>query len=359
MTLAEANLHDADRERARLRVGFVTLRNFTLLPFAGFIDVLRLATDEGDLSRQRACRWQVMSSGARELRASCGTMVRADSGFRDPRELDYIVVVGGLLHEHPQADEATDRYLLRAAAAGVPLVGLCTAVFTLLRLGLMSGRKCCVSWYHYWDLKKAFPDVTPMADRLFVADGPRITCAGGTGAVDLAAWLVTRHLGRTTADKALHILLADGARPANAPQPHVVVDHQARDPRLEAAMDIIEQNLAEPPSIEELAQRAGLSRRQLERIFRNELSMSPWKYALGRRLRQAHLLLTQTEHSITDIAQECGFADASHFSRHVRATFGAAPQTVRNTAIAVNPRTSSRRPGRALQRESFTGYAHE
>lgn len=349
MTLAEANLYDADTERARLRVGLVTLRNFTLLPFAGFIDVLRLATNEGDLSRQRACRWRVMSSGARELRASCGTIVRADSGFRDPREFDYIVVVGGLLHEHPQADEATDRYLLRAAAAGVPLVGLCTAVFTLLRLGLMSGRKCCVSWYHYWDLKKAFPDVTPMADRLFVADGPRITCAGGTGAVDLAAWIVTRHLGRATADKALHILIADGARPADAPQPHVVVDHEARDPRLEAAMDIIEQNLAEPPAIEELAQRVGLSRRQLERIFRDELSMSPWKYSLGRRLRQAHLLLTQTAHSITDIAQECGFADASHLSRHVRATFGAAPQTVRDTAVAVSPRTSGRRqaPGNA------------
>lgn len=335
MGFARATADATGNGHARLRIGLITLRDFTLLPFAGFIDVLRLATDEGDMSRQRACRWSVMSSGGGPMRASCGTVIQADSAFRDPRELDYLVVVGGLLHRAPQADDATDAYLLRAARAGVPLVGLCTAVFTLLRLGLMSGRKCCVSWYHYWDLKKAFPDVTPMADRLFVVDGPRITCAGGTGAVDLAAWIVTRHLGRAVAEKALHILIADGARPADAPQPHVVVDHRARDPRLESAIALIEQNLAEPLPVEEIAARVGLSRRQLERIFRDELHMSPWKYSLGRRLRQAHLMLTQTEHSVTEIAHRCGFADASHFSRHVRTTFGSSPQTVRNTARTV------------------------
>lgn len=320
-------------EPPRLRVGFVALRNFTLLPFAGFMDVLRLSTDEGDRSRQRACRWSVMSANGDPVRASCGTEVAADAAFGDPLAFDYLVVVGGLLHDGPQSDAATDAYLLRAAAAGVPLIGLCTAVFTLLRLELMSGRQCCVSWYHYWDLKEAFPDVTPVADRLFVADGPRITCAGGTGAVDLAAWIVERHLGKAAADKALHILLADGARPATAPQPHIVIDHQARDPRLERAIHLIEQRLAQPPSIDWLAERVGVSRRQLERIFREELGMSPSKYSLGRRLRQGHMLLTQTEHSITGIAQDCGFADASHFSRHVRSTFGASPQTVRNAAI--------------------------
>lgn len=343
MRLDRSKVNAATRGSApRLRVGIVTLRNFTLLPFAGFIDVLRLATDEGDRSRQRACRWSVMSAGGSAVRASCGTEVRVDSAFRDPREFDYIVVVGGLLHEAPQADEATDDFLMRAADAGVALVGLCTAVFTLIRLGLMSGRKCCVSWYHYWDLKKTFPDITPIADHLFVVDGPRITCAGGTGAIDLAAWIVERHIGRSEADKALHILLAEGARPADAPQPHVVVDHEARDPRLELAVEIIEQNLAQPPSIDYIADRIGISRRQLERIFRDEFGMSPWKYSLGRRLRQAHLLLTRTGHSITEIAQECGFADASHFSRHVRTTFGASPQTVRNAALAAGAHSPTR-----------------
>lgn len=332
--MPERTRQAAALDEPRLRVGIVTLREFTLLPFSGFIDVLRLATDEGDRSRQRICRWTVMSADGREMRASCGNVVRPVDTFRDPREFDYIVVVGGLLHAGPQSDAAIDAYLLDAARKNVKIVGLCTAVFTMIRLGLMSGRQCCVSWYHYWDLRKAFPDVIPIADRLFVVDGPRITCAGGTAAVDLAAWLVARHVGPAVAEKALHILLADRARPADAPQPHIVVDRVPRDARLERAMDIVEQQLSDPPAVEALARRVGVSRRQLERIFRAELGVSPWQYLLGRRLRQGHWLLTQTARSVTDIAQACGFSDASHFSRRMRTTFGASPQVLRDAGTA-------------------------
>lgn len=326
-------------DEPRLRVGIVPLREFTLLPFSGFIDVLRLATDEGDRSRQRVCRWTVMNADGREMRASCGNVVRPDARFHDPRAFDYIVVVGGLLHAGPQSDAATDAYLVEAAGLGVKLVGLCTAVFTMIRLGLMSGRQCCVSWYHYWDLKKAFPDVTPISDRLFVVDGSRITCAGGTAAVDLAAWIVARHVGQGVADKALHILLADRARPADAPQPHVVAGQLPRDARLEHAMAIIEERLSDPPSVKSLAAQVGVSRRQLERIFRAEHGLSPWQYLLVRRLRQGHWLLTQTGRSVTEIAQECGFVDASHFARRMRKTFGASPQVLRDTAASVRETT--------------------
>lgn len=319
-------------DEPRLSVGIVALKNFTLAPYAGFIDVLRLATDEGDLSRQRACRWKVMSGDGGDIRASCGNVIRVDGRLEDPARFDYAVVVGGLLHEGPQSDPDTDAWLMDAAAKQVPIVGLCTAVFTLIRLGLMSRRQCCVSWYHYWDLKKAFPDVVPVADRLFVVDGPRITCAGGTAAVDLAAWLIARHLGQAVADKALHILLADRARPADAPQPHVVAGGVPRDPRLARVLAVIEQSLSGPPNVEALAAAAGMSRRQLERLFRAELGVSPWRYALTRRLEQGHWLLTRTPRSITDIAQSCGFADASHFSRRMRETFGASPHILRSAA---------------------------
>jgi len=225
-------------------------------------------------------------------------------------------------------------WLREAAAAGVPLVGLCTAVFTLIHAGLMRDRECCVSWYHYHDLITAFPEVTPVADRLFVVDGPRITCAGGTGAVDVAAWLVDRHLGTATARKALHILVSDGARPADTPQPMDVPpgEHPVLDPRLRRALRILDHTLATPPRAEELARRVGLSRRQLERLFREDLATTPSAYARSLRLRHGHWLVTHTHRSVTDIAQECGFADASHFSRHVKAAFGATPQALRAAA---------------------------
>ncbi|MBB4286262.1 GlxA family transcriptional regulator [Roseospira goensis] len=324
---------------ARLKVGFLLLRDFTLLPFAGFVDVLRLAADEGDRSRPIAARWTIMTADGRPVRASCGTRVTPDDGLRAPRGFDYIVVVGGLIHQGPVQAPGVLSYLREAAAAGVPLVGLCTAVFTLIDAGLMRERQCCVSWYHYWDLVKAFPEVTPVADRLFVVDGPRITCAGGTGAVDLAAWLVDRHLGTAAARKALHILVSDGARPPDTPQPMDIATGgvPVRDPRLRRALRILEHTLATPPRAGDLARRIGLSRRQLERLFRDELNTTPSAYARGLRLQHGHWLVTRSQRSFTEIAQECGFADASHFSRHLKAAYGATPQVLRAAARRESP----------------------
>ncbi len=344
----EIRITGAPTDRARLRVGFLLLRDFTLLPFAGFVDVLRLAADEGDQSRQIESRWTIMTADGQPVRASCGTRITPDSGLVGPRDLDYVVLVGGLIHQGPVQDKAVHAWLRAADSAGVPLVGLCTAVFTLIDAGLMRDRRCCVSWYHYPDLVRTFPEVTPVADRLFVVDGPRITCAGGTGAVDLAAWLVDRHIGADAARKALHILVSDGARPADAPQPmDVAADAaQARDPRLRRAIHLLGHALAAPPRTADLARRVGLSRRQLERLFRDELGTTPSAFGRTLRLRHGRWLVMRSTLTVTDIAQECGFADASHFSRHFKATFGATPQSARDSARADGAAAAGAAPSR-------------
>ncbi|VEA68729.1 transcriptional activator FtrA [Serratia rubidaea] len=200
-----------------LTVGFVLLQRFTLLPFAAFVDCLRLAADEGDRSRQLRCHWRFMTSDGQPASSSCGAAVSPCEPFADPTRFDYLVVIGGVQDEHDRTDRVALDYLRRAAAAGVPLVGVCTGVFALIQAGVMPGRRCCVSWYHHGDLTRRFPAVTPVADRLFVDDGDVITCAGGSAAADLAAYLVERHLGRAWAMKSLHIMLIDEGRRGEHP----------------------------------------------------------------------------------------------------------------------------------------------
>jgi transcriptional regulator GlxA family with amidase domain len=195
--------------RTPLRVGVILADHFTLSAFAVFIDHLRLAADEGDRSRPMHVQWWVMARQREAVLASCGVMIVPTSEFLAPAALDYLVVIGGVLHAGPQIDEATARYLREVAAAGVPLIGVCTGSFILCRAGLMKGRRTCVSWYHYQDFLQAFPDHEVVADRLFLADGPRITCAGGAGAAALATHLIELHLGRAVAQKASQVLLFD------------------------------------------------------------------------------------------------------------------------------------------------------
>ena len=165
--------------------------NFTLSAFSLFVDQLRLAADEGDLSRPILARWSIMASTddpiPASLRGQCQPhqRLRRSGAIRLHRRGRRPV-----LHAGRQADAATLAYLRQAAAAWVPLIGMCTGSFILSRAGLMIGRRCCVSWYHRQDFMDEFPAHTPVADRMFVVDGDRITCSGGGGAADLASHLI-------------------------------------------------------------------------------------------------------------------------------------------------------------------------
>lgn len=337
---------DAKRERtehagaqARLSVGFILADQFTLSAFSLFVDPLRLAADEGDRSRPILCRWSIMSNRPDPVRASCGTSISPTSGLVDPRQFDYLVVVGGLLHGGKPVDEATIRYLKEAAAAGVTLVGVCTGSFILCRAGLMDGRRCCVSWYHCQDFLEEFPDHSPVADRLFFIDGNRITCSGGAGVADLASHLVEQHLGRAVAQKARHVLLLDRARLGTEAQPHPPVANDIVNNRVRRALLLMEQHLAEPLSISEIANRLSLSTRQLERLFHLVVGMRPAVFYRVLRLRYARWLLDNTDRSITDIALDAGFSDCAHFSRQFKALHGSSPSDTRS--LSRRPRTAA------------------
>ncbi|MEF2071874.1 GlxA family transcriptional regulator [Consotaella aegiceratis] len=313
---------------ATLRVGFLLADSFTLSALSLFIDALRLAADEGDRSRPIRCTWQVMAASEQPIRSSSGVTVARTSGFVEPSRFDYVVVVGGLLQIREQLDKAGLAYLKDCATAGVPLVGVCTGSFILARAGLMAGRRSCVSWFHRDDFAAEFPGQAVDADRLFIDDGDRITCAGGGGVADLAAHLIRRHLDATAAQKSLHILQLQSARRGSDAQPHATLDTIA-DGRVRRAMLLMEQHVSEPLTVDTIALRLKLSSRQLERLFHDALGMSPAAAYRRIRLRHAKRLLMTTGKSVTDIAVETGFCDAAHFARQFRSLFGVAPRRAR------------------------------
>lgn len=323
---------------AKLRVGFLLMHNFTLTAFSTFVDVLRLAGDEGDRSRPIACSWQVMSPSLRPARSSCGVEIRPTAELKAATDFDYIVVVGGLLAGMPPLPSAFAAYLEVAARAGVPLVGVCTGSFVLCRLGLMAQRKCCVSWYHYHDFLAEFPALVPVADRLFVIDGDRITCSGGAGVADLAARLVADHLGPAAAQKALNILLIDRPRAAESAQPAPrVSEADGGDDRVSRALLLMEQNLGEPLSVAAIACRLGISPRQLERVFTERLGQTPQDSYLALRLKHGRWMLANTRFPAAQIAAELGFADGSHFGRAFKARFALTPAAFRKTVAPALP----------------------
>ncbi len=325
---------DEPRPAPRLKVGFVLANQFTLTAFSAFVDTLRLASDEGDRSRQILCRWTVMSSTGRPVAASCGVEILPQAKLLDPRSFDYIAVVGGLLHRGLQVDAETESYLRRAAQAGAKLVGICTGSFILARAGLLEGSRCCVSWYHRQDFMDEFDGLEPVSGQLYLIDGDRITCSGGASVADLAAALVERHIGGSAARKSLNVLMLDDSRPAGSTQPVPALAHRVQDERVRRATLLMEQSFSQPRPIGEIARQVGVSERQLDRLFLSELGAGPGEIYRAMRIDYGHWLLTYTRRTVLEIATMAGFSDGAHFSREFRKRFGAAPSVVRRGAGA-------------------------
>ncbi|MBR9892199.1 GlxA family transcriptional regulator [bacterium] len=313
----------------RLSVAFVLADRFTLSAFANFVDVLRLAADEADHSRPILCDWVVLSDSLEAVRSSCGVRVQPEKRLRHAGRYDYVVVVGGLIGDSAALGGEAQAFLQRQAAAGVPLVGLCTGVFILQRLGLLKGYRCCVSWFHHQDFLDQFEAETPISDQIFVVDRDRLTCSGGHGAAHLAAFLVQRHVGQNAAIKSLNIMMIEEAMSGERPQPGQATARRAGDALVKRAVLRMQQNLEHPKTVEELSRELGVGRRTLERRFLADLGQTPLKVYLDLRLERALQRLRGSEASITEVALACGFCDGPHLSRTLKAERGVTPAEYR------------------------------
>jgi len=320
--------------RKRLRVGFILADRFTLSAFANFVDVLRLAADEADKSRPILCDWAVLSHDMAPIRSSCGVRVQPDTRLRHATRFDYLVVVGGLIGDDVALGDEMMGYLQAAAASGTALVGLCTGVFILQQAGLLKGYRACVSWFHHQDFIDRFEDETPVADQIFVVDRDRLTCSGGQGAAHLAAHLVQRHIGKSAAIKSLNIMMIEEALSGERPQPGQLLAQRASDPLVKRAVLKMQQSIEMPKAIEDIARELGVGRRTLERHFLSDLRQSPLKIYAELRIERALLRLRSTGDSTTEIALACGFCDAPHLTRVLKAERGITPAQYRRLHAA-------------------------
>jgi transcriptional regulator GlxA family with amidase domain len=316
------------------RFAFVLVPNFSLISFASALEPLRIANR---MANRELYRWQIVSRDGGPVRASNGCLVATDQGLADVevgpgRANPTIILCTGLGAEHVH-DRELFAWLRRADRVGATIGAVCTGAHLLARAGLLDGHQCTIHWENLPGFMEDFPEIDVTAD-LFEVDRNRLTCSGGTAALDLMLHLIATTHGHELAGKVSEQCLMDRIR-----QPH---DHQRmpyrvrlgiHHPKLIGAIEMMEANVEEPLDQEMLARYVGLSRRQLERLFRKHLGRTPAQYYLELRLERARHLLYQTTMPIMNVAFATGFVSASHFSTCYRQLYGKTPRAER-VAIA-------------------------
>jgi transcriptional regulator GlxA family with amidase domain len=311
-----------------LRLGIVAGNGFTLAALALLTDHLCLAVDTTKFSAPSPS-WSIMSNTREIITASCGMAIQPDSGLLPAGALDYVVVIGGALDEHPNVDRDTLDYLRTVGDSNVPLVGICTGSFVLAAAGVMDGHTSCVSWFHYRAFRSRFPRQRAVADRLFLADGRRITSVGGIGTAALATHLIAKHLSSTAAKRASQMLMFDRAPAGIDAQPQPPALDWLQEPRLRRCMILMEQNIEVPLSIVEIAGQLDISARQLERLCLTHAQMSPSRLYDEVRFHYARWMVKNTRRPLVEIAISTGFKAGAYFSRRFKERFGETPSDFR------------------------------
>ncbi len=311
-----------------LRLAVLLLPQFTLSAFSLFLDPIRLAADERDGSRQIRCNWRVMTLNGLPVRSSCGVeMYPTASGF-SYADIDWLVVVGGLTQSAIHDDDRVLDIIRDAARHDVRIIGLCTGVFSMAAAGVMDDEVCCVSWFHRDEFVSRYDVADVDTTRLFRFGKHHVTCAGGIGAAHVSLELIRRSFGDDAADKCSGIMLMPQYWAHDIEQPMAQL-MAIRSTKVRDALRYMESRIDEPLRMPDVAAVAGVSVRQLERLFRSHLGRSPRNAMTLLRMKKASSYLVEMDMPIIEIALACGFSSPSHFAVTFKEMFGVTPSAYR------------------------------
>jgi transcriptional regulator GlxA family with amidase domain len=308
---------------------FIMVPEFTMMPVTSAIEPLRLANRTAE---KTLYKWTMHSVDGKPVAASNGILAMVNGDLDAIGEHDTVIVCGGLNIQH-HAEKRIIAWLRKAARRGMDIGGVCTGAHLLAEAGILDGRRCTIHWENLPGFAEAFPEINATGG-LFEIDRDRFTSAGGTSALDMMLALIANQHGPELAANVAELVLHSPIRHHNEHQRMSLPARiGARHPKLVGIIEEMEENLEEPLSPSVLARQAGLSARQLERLFRRYLDRSPKRYYLELRLKKARSLLLQTDMSVINVALACGFSSPSHFSKCYRAFYGRTPYRERGIPV--------------------------
>ncbi len=307
------------------KVGFLTLPEFTLMAFTSAIEVMRMANY---LLGKPYYQWSVISPDGRPVPSSSGIAPLEAVKYEAAGRPDLVFVCGGT-NVTRFVDERVTSLLRRMSRDGICLGGLCTGTYALVEAGLLDGYHCTIHWENMAGLKEQHQRVEFM-EELFVIDRDRITCSGGIAPIDLMLAIVRARFGNTLVAEISNQFILERVRDSDDRQ-YIPIAARigSSHATLKKVAELMEANFEEPLSAVELAELAGLSLRQVQRMFHETLGTTPTKYYLRLRLQRARAMLTQSSLSITQIAVACGFQSVGHFSKTYRSLYGRSPRSER------------------------------
>ncbi|MEH6721112.1 MAG: GlxA family transcriptional regulator [Aurantimonas endophytica] len=312
-----------------LDVTLLVLPDASLMSLAATLDPLRAANR---ISGRLCYRHKVVSLDGRDPTTSCGLTIRVDGRLEPTMRCDLFVVVAAFnVFEHatPALMQAVNLATRHAAFVG----GIEAGPWILALAGLLDGRSATTHWEDLEAYAVRFPAVHTKADR-WVFDGRFVTTGGAAPALDFLLSLIQARQGRKLSLAVASLYVYDGMRTGSQRQHAVSLGRLAwQEPRLAAAIKMMESHIEAPLTIATIALRIGTSRRTLETLFGKRAGASPAGFYMLLRLDAARRLIVDSDLSVADAAVRSGFSSSAALSRSFKRRFGHSPRAARRASL--------------------------
>ncbi|WP_162917486.1 GlxA family transcriptional regulator [Dongia deserti] len=303
----------------QVEVGIVLLPGFPLYDLAALCDTFRAANRRAG---RNVFAYYLISLDGMAVTSSLGTQVGVQKAIEAAAFPDNIIL---LSDGDPPNMSYLKAWLCRAIAHKAYVLASGSAVILMASAGLLTGKTCAVHWSERDIFEERWPDLA-LSNRLYAVQDRLLTCAGGKVLIDFALACVATTVSASVARQVADVLNHDRIRASTESQRSEAVVFGIWNRNLIGAIQIIDANLADPLSTDELAAAVGIGPRQLQRLFKMQFKLSPCRFTLRRRLLKARRLVHRTDLSITEVGIATGFVSLSHFSRAYAKAFGHNPR---------------------------------
>lgn len=315
----------AGKSASSFRVGIILVDGFALMSYASVVEPLRAANFLSRAPLYDVCNIPAVGEVAT---SSSGAKIPGRGTVGGPLYFDLLIVVAADFSPTFREPRLIS-WLRRADRMGITLSGVSGGPILLAVAGLMTGRRMTVHW-EYMPLLDEICTGLLVERTLYVIDRDRVTCAGGGAALDLMHALIADHHGPALARRVSDWFMHTEVRPSRGPQRAGLIERWGTTNA--KVLDVImamEGHIADPLALSQLADFAGLSGRQLNRLFQEKLGHTTMEFYRNLRLEKAQNLLRNSSLPMIEIAVATGFTNAAHFSTCHRRRFGFPPSAVR------------------------------
>ena len=314
------------------KVGIVLIDGFSLMAYASAMEPMRAANL---LSKNPIYSVRNLPVSGANSRSSSGAQIKADAYLGEQVDFDLLLVVAGK-EAASYRNAQLENWLRLLASRGVLIGGVSGGPMVLAHSGVMDGYRMTIHWDHVDALTQISPRLV-VEKSLYVLDRNRLTCGGGTAALDMMLALIKYQQGPEVALKVSDWFLHTDMREGETAQRSGLAErYNTSNEHLLKALEAMENHIADPLELQQLAALADLGARQLNRLFSKYLDSSAVNFYRNMRLKKSQQLLARTSLSVQDVALATGFANGAHLSKSFSDHFGLPPKRFREESRSTN-----------------------